>query len=219
MSTEFDVRVILVVKELAQIANNQAGRGYWKKLEEATGVKARVWSNICEQRQRATVEVIAAIGKLRPEYAFWLTTGITDAVNGHVAPAAATTFPERASISDLPSDHYFTKAIKLKDALMKEAGLGPDVGKLLEAFERKPVFGHIYWDGLISDAAYRLSGSNKYAELRKTWDIREQARPDHKKRLLQRVGEADQSAEVVKDPRSAHQSQFYMFYEPKADDD
>lgn len=218
MSTEFDARVILVVKELAENLSNQAGRGYWKKLEDASGIKAKVWSNICDRRQRATVDVIAAIGKLRPEYAFWLATGITDAVNGHVAPTAATTFPERASVSNLPSDHYFMQAISLKDRLLKEAGLGDDIEKLLVALERKPVFGHVYWDGLISDTAYRLSGQSEYAQLRKLWQIRESTRSDHKKWLLQETEEPDENAQTVKDPRSAHQSQSYMFYEPKVDD-
>lgn len=212
MSTEFDVRVILVVKELAEIAKNQLGRGYWKKLEEVTGVKARVWSNIYDRRQRATIEVLSAICKLKPQYAFWLTTGITDAVNGHVAPITATTFPERANVESVRSNDYFEKAIDLKNELLKT--IDNDIESLLTAFERKEVFGANWWDGAISETAYHLSRTENYKNLLEAWNLREDKFAEHKKLLLQK-NEPSKASVISKDPRSSHQHKFYMFYEAK----
>ena len=58
----------------------------FKDLEKLTGVKARSWQNLCIGRQRANEEHIEAIGRVWPQYAFWLVTGKTDESNGHTSP-------------------------------------------------------------------------------------------------------------------------------------
>jgi len=58
----------------------------FKQLENLTDVQADTWKSWFHGRQRPTAEMIEAAGKAWPEYAFWLTTGISDAAYGHVAP-------------------------------------------------------------------------------------------------------------------------------------
>ena len=58
----------------------------FKHFEELTGIGARKWTNLCQGKQRANDEMIEAIGKAFPKYAYWLVTGKTDEAHGHVSP-------------------------------------------------------------------------------------------------------------------------------------
>lgn len=58
----------------------------FKELEEITGIGVSSWRQVWNERQRPTAEMIEAVGKQWPQYAFWLATGITDPERGHVAP-------------------------------------------------------------------------------------------------------------------------------------
>lgn len=61
----------------------------FKQLEDLTAIQADTWKSWYHGRQRPTAEMIEAAGKTWPEYAFWLTTGISDPDYGHVAPGTA----------------------------------------------------------------------------------------------------------------------------------
>ena len=58
----------------------------FKHFEELTGISAGKWQNLCMGRQRANEEMIEAIGKAWPSYAYWLVTGHTDEKHGHTSP-------------------------------------------------------------------------------------------------------------------------------------
>ena len=88
MSTTIEDRVALVLRDDVQ------PYGYWTDLARATGVEATRWRKVYARTQRPTPDMIQALCRLKPEYAFWIATGITDAENGHTAPACALTFPE-----------------------------------------------------------------------------------------------------------------------------
>ena len=55
----------------------------FKEMEERTGLKATAWQNFWNGRQRPTWEMIELVSMNWPEFAFWLTTGISDPQHGH----------------------------------------------------------------------------------------------------------------------------------------
>lgn len=58
----------------------------FKHFEELTGISARKWQNLAQGKQRANEEMLEAIGKVFPQYAYWLMTGKTDEEHGHTSP-------------------------------------------------------------------------------------------------------------------------------------
>lgn len=58
----------------------------WAHMEELTGISARRWQNVAQGRQRASDEMISALGAKWPRYAYWLVTGLTDEPHGHTSP-------------------------------------------------------------------------------------------------------------------------------------
>ncbi len=53
-------------------------------LEEITGVAAETWRKFLAGKQRATLAMVETVARNWPEYAFWITTGITDSAYGHI---------------------------------------------------------------------------------------------------------------------------------------
>jgi hypothetical protein len=62
------------------------GRSKFAWLESIVGQSADSWKSFYHSRQRPTAEMIEALCKHWPEYAFWLGTGYTDSSNGHISP-------------------------------------------------------------------------------------------------------------------------------------
>lgn len=57
----------------------------WKELETLTGIPAANWLAAVRNKQRPTAEMIEALARAWPQYAFWMVTGTTDARYGHVS--------------------------------------------------------------------------------------------------------------------------------------
>lgn len=57
-----------------------------KELEEKTGVDRMKWANLKRGTIRAQQEHIEAVVKLWPEYAYWITTGLTIPEAGQISP-------------------------------------------------------------------------------------------------------------------------------------
>jgi len=55
-------------------------------FEEQTGIKAKTWANVENGLQKANEEHIKAIVEKWPEYAYWLTTGLTLPEAGQISP-------------------------------------------------------------------------------------------------------------------------------------
>jgi len=72
-------------------ATTSEGRRF-KTLEELSGIAAVSWRKAYLRGQRPTAEMIEAIAKAWPQFAFWLTTGISDPDYGHIAPASTGSF-------------------------------------------------------------------------------------------------------------------------------
>jgi hypothetical protein len=62
------------------------GHRRFKHFEELTGISGRKWQNLSQGKQRANEEMLEAIGKAFPQYAYWLVTGKTDEAHGHTSP-------------------------------------------------------------------------------------------------------------------------------------
>lgn len=58
----------------------------YRQFEELTGISATKWQNLGQGKQRANEEMIEAVGKRWPQYAYWLVTGKTDEEHGHTSP-------------------------------------------------------------------------------------------------------------------------------------
>lgn len=55
-------------------------------LEELTGIAKTKWGNLRTRKQRVNEDHIIAFNKLWPEYAYWLTTGLTIPEAGQISP-------------------------------------------------------------------------------------------------------------------------------------
>lgn len=58
----------------------------WKEMERATGIPASSWVDFNRERKRATAEMVEAVSRAWPQFSFWLSTGITDPLYGHISP-------------------------------------------------------------------------------------------------------------------------------------
>lgn len=239
VSTTMEDRVILLLREQSGDAAPEGhgaagggppslgGHGFWERLAERTGVMSRRWRKVYAREQRATSDMLQALARLFPSYAFWLMTGITDAVNGHVAPATAQTFPERLHVDSPESAAYFRASIELADRLFREGRVNADDDReRLYAAERTRPLAH-WHDSPLVDVAYHLAGTQEYAELKVLWHRRETERSVRRRRiaeknrsLVQPQGDGEGTAANTKiavlgvDIRIAHQARWDLFYVP-----
>ena len=88
-----------------------------KELEEETGIPSKNWKNAWLGTQRPTAHMIEALARRWPQYAFWLSTGLTDPKNGHTAPPNSWTCGEEtASKNDeISAINYFELKILYQD--------------------------------------------------------------------------------------------------------
>ncbi|VVD71760.1 hypothetical protein PEP31012_00642 [Pandoraea eparura] len=56
----------------------------WKELESLTGIPAANWLAAVRNKQRPTAEMIEALARTWPQYAYWMVTGTSDARYGHL---------------------------------------------------------------------------------------------------------------------------------------
>ncbi|MGU7815324.1 hypothetical protein [Burkholderia sp. AW49-1] len=244
MSTTIEDRVILLLKEQMSPEEQEAagegtlvslwrqwrsppyaGRGFWERLAELTHTPSQRWRSVFTRRQKPTPAMIQDLARLWPSYAFWLVTGITDAVNGHIAPMTALTFPERVYSEDGSSRSYFQQSLELFDRLFVEGQVSEaDDDARLEAAERNRSLAH-WIGGKLVNTAYKLARSEEYARAVAIWEQRENTRSKHvgmltgtyrpweeKERELAKSGML--TPILGADQRSAHQSNWDLFYKP-----
>lgn len=237
VSTTLEDRVILLLREqsgdAARATHNEdelghsllGGHGFWERLAERTGVLSRRWRKVYAREQKVTSDMLQALARLFPTYAFWLVTGITDATNGHVAPATAQTFPERLHVDSPESSAYFRASIELADRLFREGRVNAeDDAERLYAAERTRPLAH-WHDSPLAEVAYRLAGTPDYAGLQQLWQRREVERTARVRRIAgkdrpggrrrsETVVPGAQSAVLGVDARTAHQDTWDLFYVP-----
>lgn len=228
MSTTIEDRFELLLKAKTDSYPEAeiAGRGRWDRLAEMTGIAGQSWRSAFARRQKPTLAMLMALAHLWPEHAFWLVAGITDAASGHIAPPTALAFPERGYQGDAHAEQFFRDSIALQSKLTSEAGLETASDSVrLEAFSRERVFGQ-WWDGALLDTAYGLAAHADYQALVELWQRREEER---RSRIARLIGAGDDtsakpprkattsrsSEESLRDPRTAHQGTWDLFYRPK----
>lgn len=205
-----------------------AGRGFWEKLSQLSGIASPSWRSAFAGRQKPTPAMIESAAKLWPKYAFWLATGITDATNGHVAPVIALTFPECLYAEDLWANTYFQLSLELNEQLYVEGGVDlKNDAERLAASERFKELAH-WVGGRLVNVAYRLAQSETYAYLQEVWAKREKDRVAHIGRIdgsnrpwearREEMEKAGFAMDVVPgtDPRTSHQSSWDLFYKPQS---
>lgn len=106
----------LIERFQAIIRLNTPEKRRWSELEALTNIPATSWNKAFNEKQRPTAEMIQAIARLWPEYAFWLSTGVTDAKHGHVScrdGVIAKFYPERTYAPRNAARPYFLQLIDL----------------------------------------------------------------------------------------------------------
>lgn len=204
--------------------------GFWENLDRYTGISAQRWRKAYARRQRPTPDMIEALAKMFPAYAFWLATGITDATNGHIAPLTAQTFPERLYSDSMETNSYFRAELALLDKLFEEGkvNLSEDKERMYAAERTRPL-AH-WWDSALCNVAYQIARSEEYEHLKTLWTKREEERnrrikyisnskPEDRPWVIARnkdkLGGVNDSPFLGIDPRTRHQDHWDLFYQPK----
>lgn len=216
MSSTIEDRVILMLNEEGE------PHGFWANLEKKTGISAQRWRKAANRRQRPTSEMIEALAKLHPNYAFWMTTGITDATNGHIAPINALTFPERLYREQHWANEYFKLSLELADELAVAGGIDLTDDEIRSnAYRRVQVFTGYHGSGLVN-FGYAISSSEKYKELKEILKKRaaEKATVDFfgdESRAEMNDSRYSKTDLVIEstDPRTVHQTPNEVFWRPK----
>ena len=68
------------------ISAQTADKARYIQLKELTGISGDVWKNFWFDRREPDAHMLESLCIAWPQYAFWLSTGITDPIYGHVAP-------------------------------------------------------------------------------------------------------------------------------------
>jgi hypothetical protein len=140
---------------------SENGRFGW--LENATGIGRKTWQAWFSRSSMPSGNMLEAAGRLWPQYAFWLVTGMTDEDYGHTRPIRSKSLEPRKSTARMRFKEYFeffahmqyvmygdtneteTEKEKTKKTdvdefeLHKRKTLRRDEMRLLDAFEEKEI--------------------------------------------------------------------------------
>ena len=243
MCLKIEDRILLILKEslrdsdsdsITEQGKNLIGkfinpdnkkRGYWEWLGNQTNIPAKNWRNLYGGYQKPTPAMIEAISRLKPEYAFWLATGITDIANGHIAPVTVATFPEYSHMGDFHSENYFRKSLEVLDKFSEQIDLDhTEQHERIKYFERVKYFANWVGGAAIS-SIYKFIDTESYKELEEIWKERESSRNKHINRItgktqknIEKAAGLQTDALIGSDNRVSHQHPSDIFYLPKIND-
>lgn len=103
-------------------------RGFFRTLEEASGISVDSWKALAYDRQKPSPEMLSFAFSRWPEMAFWLATGITDERFGHVAPPGIAVFDKGSTKPIDKTVQYFQLATEL--ARKERSGQSPGVADM-----------------------------------------------------------------------------------------
>lgn len=116
ISYSIEMRIAILIQTVLN------GKNDWKKLEDLTGIKSVKWRHFNAGVIKPSLEMVEKLCKEFPQYAFWLSTGLTDYDAGHLAPQINVAFPGsiKGKVEILPSDHvatisFFKQSLKALD--------------------------------------------------------------------------------------------------------
>lgn len=223
MSSTIEDRAILLLNYNSSLESSK--HGFWERLSESTNIASKRWRNVYARDQRITSDMLESLAKLFPTYAFWLVTGITDAVNGHVAPLNAQIFPERLyGESGFEDYQYFIHSLALSKELIEKNGISfNNENERLNAYQRTKPFSH-WWESSLCEAAYTIAKTDDYKQLESLRVNRELRRA----RIIDYITKPTERPWVKKqmessltqhlflgiDPRTKHQDIWDLYYKP-----
>lgn len=145
----------------------------WKELEEISGISTHSWQKAYLGKQRPTSEMLEAVAKEWPQYAFWLMCGITSLAAGNVCPPDADPWPSaREELEDPPKSNIsWARLTKVKPHLkryLKEEALSKTeeemIGKLLYDLDAALVVSTIYSQALVMNEIKKGKGAKDSAD-------------------------------------------------------
>ncbi|WP_161004679.1 hypothetical protein [Duganella flavida] len=112
----------------------------FKSMEEFTRISGATWRTFWNRNSAPSGEMIESVSERWPQYAFWLATGGTDPLSGHVAPPGAECILEKINEEMPESTEYFMYQMKLLQPLrertqagLAKIGVTPDFEKSLRS--------------------------------------------------------------------------------------
>lgn len=113
-------------------------RGFFRALEEKSGISVDSWKALAYDRQKPSPEMLGFAFATWPETAFWLATGIADERFGHVAPPEAAQADSRPTKPNDKSAQYFRLALELaeKERASQSPGVA-DMARLNELMRQR----------------------------------------------------------------------------------
>ncbi len=84
----------------AVIATATTDRSRYVELAEKTGISTNVWKNFWFDRREPDAQMVERLCQAWPQYALWITTGVSDRENGHYAPVGAATDESQPRFED-----------------------------------------------------------------------------------------------------------------------
>lgn len=223
MTTTVEDRAILLLSFVSESLDSK--HGFWTDLGKASGIETARWRKIFNRRQRITSDMLESLAKIYPQFAFWLVTGITDAVNGHVAPLNAQIFPERLyGESGFEDYQYFIHSLTLSKELIEKNNIcfNNDIERL-NAYKRTKPFAH-WWESSLCEAAYAIAKTDDYKhlenlrasrELRRAKIIEYITKPTERPWIKKKMESSlTQHSTIGIDPRTKHQDNWDLYYKP-----
>jgi hypothetical protein len=187
-------------------------------MEELTGVAAARWRKAYTYQQRPTPDMIQALCRLKPEYAFWIATGVTDAEYGHKAPESALTFPEWRGdrASDESARSYFQASLALLERLSQEGHVNVNSAEArLHAFGREWVAGH-WLSSALASTAYKVTRRPEYEELKQIRAARQASQHEMPAAKESAPTLKKDAIVIAKDPKTQRQSRSDLYWLTKA---
>lgn len=139
MSSNTSSSIRLRLLEIIKQGTDEAKR--FKSLEQLTGISGATWRTFWNRSGAPSGEMIEAIATRWPQYAFWLATGGTDPVAGHVAPPDAEGLLENENEEIPEATEYLQYQMKLledrKPHLLDATGLKESLELVDDAWQEK----------------------------------------------------------------------------------
>lgn len=86
-----------------------SGKHSWANLAAETGIAAERWRQFGRGSTRVSVDMVEAVAQRWPQYAFWLTTGVSDEKHGHHAPHPMWAFPRFSEVFEFAKQGFEAK--------------------------------------------------------------------------------------------------------------
>jgi hypothetical protein len=154
-------------------------RGRPRFLEERTRLPAQSWKKFLEGRQRASLDMVEAVCREWPEYAFWISTGLTDVEHGHISVPGALPAMEPVEEAIEQSRRYFRIQRHVLGLVMMNRNPAPvdPGGDALDARARAmtewSAFNEACHRALESDGLYKQVGLQREMRMMEIASLRE----------------------------------------------